>query len=113
MKKSNLKEKLLWCGLILILIIVMYIFQVPCLFNLLFKIDCPGCGITRAYISLFHWDIQQAFSYNPMFWAVPICVLIYFFDGKLFRNKWINDGFMILIFSGFFINWILRLIMKH
>lgn len=107
MKIEKLKEKLISCALILAVVIVMYIFRVPCLFKLVFGIPCPGCGITRAYISLFRLDFTQAFAYNKMFWAVPVCGLFYLFDGKLFKNKWVNmileGGIYLLIFA----NWII------
>ena len=28
-------------------------------------IDCPGCGLTRCFISLAHGNIAAAWSYNP------------------------------------------------
>jgi len=28
-------------------------------------IDCPGCGLTRCFISLAHGDLAAAWSYNP------------------------------------------------
>lgn len=35
-------------------------------------IPCPGCGLSRAYIALLHLNFREAFSYHPMFWAVPV-----------------------------------------
>ena len=35
-------------------------------------ISCPGCGLTRAYKSLMHGNIKQAFYYHPLFWTIPI-----------------------------------------
>jgi hypothetical protein len=28
-------------------------------------LDCPGCGLTRCFISLAHGDFASAWSYNP------------------------------------------------
>ncbi len=36
-----------------------------CFFYNIFKIPCPGCGITRAFISLSHLEIYKAINYNP------------------------------------------------
>lgn len=104
--KKKLKEKLISCAWILGAIGVMYIFQIPCLFKWALGIECPGCGITRAYISLFRLDLKQAFMYNHAFWVVPICGLFYLFDGNLFKNKWVNrilegGAYLLLI-----LNWI-------
>jgi hypothetical protein len=30
-----------------------------------FGIDCPGCGMTRCFISLAHGDLAAAWHYNP------------------------------------------------
>ena len=93
------------------MIAVMYIFKIPCLFKALIGIDCPGCGMTRAYISLLHLDIRGAFAYNAMFWAVPVGYLLYLFDDNLFKQKWLNIGISVLVYGGLFVNWILRLIL--
>lgn len=107
MKIENLKKKLTYCALILAVVVIMYVFSIPCLFKALLGIECPGCGMTRAYISLFRLDFRQAFAYNRMFWAVPICGLFYLFDGKLFPNKWVNWVVEYGIYLLIFVNWIL------
>ena len=110
MKKiCNLKDKLLSCSLVLVLLIIWYILKVPCLFKWLFKIPCLGCGITRAYIAVLRLDFATAFKMNFMFWAVPILIIYYFFDFEPFKNKWLNTALLGLILLGFVINWILKL----
>lgn len=39
-------------------------------------ISCAGCGMTRAYLSLLRLDIRQAFRYHPLFWSVPLVLLV-------------------------------------
>ena len=36
-----------------------------CLMRRLASVDCPGCGLTRCFISLAHGDLPAAWSYNP------------------------------------------------
>jgi hypothetical protein len=36
-----------------------------CTMRRLMGIDCPGCGLTRCFISLAHGDLVAAWSYNP------------------------------------------------
>src|SRR5262249_47049977 len=36
-----------------------------CTMRRLVGIDCPGCGLTRCFISLAHGDLAAAWSYNP------------------------------------------------
>jgi hypothetical protein len=38
---------------------------VVCTFKRLVGVDCPGCGLTRCFISLAHGDVRRALSYNP------------------------------------------------
>ena len=110
MKIKNLSEKLITLGIVAAIVVIMYLLEIRCFFNLLFGITCPGCGITRAYISLLRLDFAAAFEYNPMFWSVPILGVLYLFDGKLFKYTWLNYLLTIGIFAGFFICWILRLV---
>jgi hypothetical protein len=36
-----------------------------CTYQRLFGIGCPGCGLTRSFISFAHGDIQASFRFNP------------------------------------------------
>ncbi len=110
MKKLQNKDKLITFGLIVVLVLIMYILNIPCLFKTVFKIPCPGCGMTRAYISLLHLDFKKAFEYNPMFWSVPILFLLYIFDIKIFKKEWANTLLGVLIIVGFLANWLYKLI---
>ena len=109
-KITNLKDKLISCGIGAAVLAVCISFSLPCPFLKIFNIPCAGCGITRAYKALLHFDIKKAFEMNFMFWAVPILLLLYFFDGRLFRQKWLNTLVLVLILAGFFVCWIFKLI---
>ena len=109
MKINNIKEKMITLAWILGAVAIMYIFQIPCLFKTVFHIECPGCGITRAYISLLSLDIRQAFAYNAAFWTVPVYGLVYLFDGKLFPKKWMNFCLSHVVYVGLLVNWICKL----
>lgn len=110
MKINNLKDKLLTCGIFAICLILFRLFHIPCPMDYFFHIPCPGCGMTRAYICLLHLDIPGAFQAHPMFWSVPILLIFYFADGSVFKQKWLNWGIMILIATGFAVNWIAELL---
>lgn len=36
-----------------------------CSSRMLFGVDCPGCGMTRAFISISHGDFRRAWHFNP------------------------------------------------
>lgn len=110
MKITNWKDKAFTTVLIVAAVGVMFAFGLSCPFRTWLHICCPGCGMTRAYYSLFTGKIGQAFTYHPMFWSVPIIYLSYLLDGKLFKQKWLNVSLSVLIYGGWLANWIRILI---
>ena len=107
-KVNNLKEKLFTLGLMFLLAVIMYFLKITCLFKLVLRIPCPGCGITRAYLSLLRLDIGTAFAYNFMFWSVPILIYSYLVDGRLTRSKTVNLIIHGVLLLGFLVGWILK-----
>lgn len=47
---------------------------IPCIFSLITKLQCPGCGITRMFLSLFKGDLMDAAKYN----LLVLCLLPFF-----------------------------------
>lgn len=41
-----------------------------CLFRQLTHVDCPTCGMTRAFAALAHGDLRQSLALHP--WALPL-----------------------------------------
>lgn len=52
-----------------------------CLFHRLTGLDCPGCGMTRAFHAISHGEFTQALSFNLLSIAVYA-----FFMGILLRD---------------------------
>ena len=107
---SNWREK---CIVLLILTAVVTLFWLlerPCPWLTLFHIPCPGCGMTRAWLSVLHLDFTGAFRMHPMFWSVPVMALWWLFDGHIFRRKFWNLLIPAAIGTGFVINWLCQLI---
>lgn len=50
---------------------------VPCPFHAVTGWYCPGCGITRAILSLLHLDWVQAFRYNPLVFVLAPMYVAY------------------------------------
>lgn len=48
-------------------------YMYPCTLHALTGLYCPGCGGTRAMISLFHGDILHSFVYHPL---VPYTAIV-------------------------------------
>ena len=51
-------------GLSYYLFITLTNIGIPCIFNLLTDLYCPGCGVSRMCISLFEFNFKAAFNHN-------------------------------------------------
>ena len=59
---------------------------IPCLFHLITDISCPGCGMTRACVSLAQGKFTAAWHYHPFaFFLVPLALGISFAPTRLRR----------------------------
>lgn len=77
-KTGKLKKnmKVVRTALFLILFVLLYT-NTGCPFRWLTGICCPGCGMTRAVISLLRLDFRQAFYYYPLVFLVPLVFVLY------------------------------------
>lgn len=60
-----------------------------CSFKRVVGADCPGCGLTRCFVSMAHGDLRRAWSFNPvgiLFFAV-VAVQIPFRLIQLWRMR--------------------------
>ena len=57
------------------MIVIGIAFVYKCPYTYIFGISCPGCGMTRAFLSLLKFDFEMAFYYHPLFWVVIMVVL--------------------------------------
>lgn len=65
----------------------------PCLLNKYTGLLCPGCGISRMFLSLAKLQIRQAFSYNPAVFVLLILwniigLLCFIGKPKIVRKQW-------------------------
>ena len=49
---------------------------VTCASRLVLGMECPACGLTRAFIAISHGEIHQAWRFNPAGFLVYLFVLI-------------------------------------
>jgi hypothetical protein len=60
-----------------------------CPSQVVFGVDCPGCGLTRSFIHLAHGDWRRAFSTHRAGWLLALAVVLqipYRLAGLLGRN---------------------------
>lgn len=84
--------------------------RIPCIFNVITGLNCPGCGNTRAVLALLRLDFSRAFSVNALF-PVEFGYLLYMYGllcfnyikkGKVSFNsppswRWIDITALVLI----------------
>ena len=103
-------------GVLFYFVLLPHISLPPCVLHEYFDLYCPGCGGTRACISLLHGHILQSLWYHPL---VPYSAAIYgtfmlshaaarltrfrYFHGLRFRNWYLYTAIGIVG-----VNWILK-----
>lgn len=82
-KKIRIRNILFISALILFFLLIVLLgvltnHRVPCLFHMFTGLDCPGCGMTRAVVSLYYGRFIEAFNYNPFVYIlisfIPISI---------------------------------------
>jgi hypothetical protein len=91
-------------------------FQIPeiCLLRRTVGVDCPGCGLTRSFVSMGHGYWFEAWSFNrigPIFFLlvafqVPYRVFALSGPGRHLKNKRWNLAIPV-IFLLLVINWLM------
>lgn len=80
----------------------------PCIFHKITGFYCPGCGISRMFISIAKFDFYQAFRYNPLVFILLILFFIYVIielihfkkKGYYFKiNKWLYIILLVIVIS--------------
>lgn len=111
MKKVPYVQKKIFALLLFLLLVFFWVTFVGfCPIKKLTGIPCPGCGMTRAWICVFHLDIAGAFRYHPMFWTLPVFMVFAVFDFQPFKNKLLNILMITSMFAGIMICYVIRLI---
>lgn len=87
--------------------------KVPCVFLTLFHVPCPGCGITRAFLSLLKFNFKDAFFYNPGIYLMPLFFLYFWQNGAVFKNKALNATILILATVLFLARYVLHILINY
>lgn len=100
--KKHKKTILLYVTILFFIAVFYFVYNCP--FKYFFGICCPGCGMTRATLSLLKLDFQQAFYYHPAVFIMPFAIIVFFLRKRI-PKKIINllGGILILILTAIYI----------
>lgn len=110
MKNRAVLEKLITTALGALAVWGLSALGMECISISLFGIPCPGCGITRAIMSILRWDWASAMKYNSGVVLLPVFYLYYWMDGKVIKNKTWNKALLIGAGALFLLRYILSLL---
>lgn len=94
MKKYNYRNIifLMAVGILFIIIFLKYNIGIPCFFYKITGFYCPGCGGTRAIVSLIKLKPYQAFRYNALIIIlIPFAAIDLFYKVILKGKKKISN----------------------
>ncbi len=66
-----------WLGIhsLAALVLIFFAKFYRCPIRLIFNIPCPGCGLTRAFLSALKLDFAASFRYHPLFFPLAAIIL--------------------------------------
>ena len=91
-----------------------------CMFREMTGLPCPGCGLTRSFISIGHGRLLDAWHYNPAGFVL-FAVIVFQVPYRAFqilrirrgygqhRFAWIDNGVLILLVVALVVQWIYAL----
>lgn len=90
-----------------------YIVPFFCPFEAITGIQCPGCGMTRAVLSITAGDLGRAYQYNPfvflLLFIVITSVLPTAWKGRIFANSRLAaNAFFSIALAGVLIFWFVQ-----
>ena len=68
---------------VVVLYVILESFGVTCPIKYITGISCAGCGMSRAWIALLHFNIHDAFKYHPLFFLPPVVVIVMLLKSKI------------------------------
>lgn len=85
--------------------------RMPCVFQMMTGLYCPGCGGTRALWFLLHGDILKSLWYHPLIFYTAM-LLIWWMISEMRKRCFGKNGFKLhrwMIVGGIlitFVNWV-------
>ena len=93
---------------VVVLYVILESFGVTCPIKYITGISCAGCGMSRAWIALLHFNIHEAFMYHPLFFLPPVVVIFMLLKSKI--NIKFYKIFMFTMAGAFVIVYLYRML---
>ena len=77
------KQDLAALAAIAALYVALHFLGMGCPIKAVTGVSCAGCGMTRAWLEVLSGNWSAAFAYHPLFWTVPLGVLVFLFRRRL------------------------------
>lgn len=87
--------------------LVLHFTHIGCPVKFATGISCPGCGMTRAWLSAFAGDLDGAFAFHPLFWTVPVAFALLLMR-NLMPKRLVSIGAATLV-AALLVVWAVRL----
>jgi hypothetical protein len=85
--------------------------------------DCPGCGLTRSFVSLAHGDLGGSWRHHRMGVVLFVAVLyqLVYRPIMIARGEWLPPGWLAFIhrwtgralIAGLIVNWVYNIIVRY
>lgn len=97
--KRDKNSLLVFIILVIFIYGILQVFGITCPIKFITGVSCPGCGMTRAYLSLLKLDFKLSYYYHPLFILPTLGLIIYIFRDK-FSKKFLRglEIFFVLVF---------------
>lgn len=82
-RRLNRIEVITSVAAVVVLYVILESFGVTCPIKYITGISCAGCGMSRAWIALLHFNIHEAFMYHPLFFLPPVVVIVMLLKYKI------------------------------
>ena len=82
-RKNERKELICAATAVVVLYTAMESIGITCPIKFITGISCAGCGMSRAWIALLHFNIHEAFMYHPLFFLPPVVVIVMLLKSKI------------------------------
>lgn len=106
-RHGKVRDLLVGALLLACMLLVFYVTGIGCPIRFATGVSCPGCGMTRAWISALTLRFDLAIAYHPLFWLVPPLFFLVAMRQRIPRNLF--NALIALSLALIIVVWLVRL----